>query len=211
MPHFALAAAVTATELHVGPPRRARTGPGAVGQQRAGASGGSSGGLASLATYDSDASPDSDARNRERPDVEGTSWPGDPAGIPPCSRQGSRRSGRSRNRPAAPGRRYTASPAVPNSSSDLSAAPQPTELLPSQAEPRWPWTLYSNLSISQDEGSSLEPPKDWKMGALGPWRHLHSSEPPPNGAPASYLSPGRHGRPPRVGKGLNRDGDLGEK
>ena len=60
-------------------------------------------------------------------------------------------------------------------------------------------------------GLGLGPSKNWKMGGLGHWRHLHSSEPPPNGAPASYLSPGWHDRSPRVGKGLDRDGDLGEK
>ena len=68
-----------------------------------------------------------------------------------------------------------------------------------------------DYKITQDDGVFPVLTKNWKMGGLGHWRHLHSSEPPPNGAPASYLWPGWHDRPPRVGKGLNKDGDLGEK
>ena len=78
-----------------------------------------------------------------------------------------------------------------------------------------PWpdhvTRCADYRIRQDDGVFLVLTKNWKMGGLGHWRHPHSSEPPPNGAPASYLSPGWHDRSPRVGKGLDRDGDLGEK
>ena len=91
---------------------------------------------------------------------------------------------------------------------------------------RFCWVPLHHTDIRQDDGSGLESTdykirqddgvfpvltKNWKMGGLGHWRHLHSSEPPPNGAPASYLSPGWHDRSPHVGKGLNKDGDLGEK
>ena len=69
----------------------------------------------------------------------------------------------------------------------------------------------ADFKIRQDDGSGLEPTQNWKMGGLGPWRHLHSSEPPPNGAPASYLSPGRHARPPYSRKRPDGDGDLVEK
>ena len=53
--------------------------------------------------------------------------------------------------------------------------------------------------------------KNWKIGILGPWRDFDSKWPAPNGAPASYLSPGWHDKLPQVGKGLNRDGYLGKK
>ena len=69
----------------------------------------------------------------------------------------------------------------------------------------------ADYKIRQDDGVFPVLTKNWKMGGLGHWRHLHSYEPPPNGAPASYLSPGWHDRSPHVGKGLNRDGDLVEK
>ena len=56
--------------------------------------------------------------------------------------------------------------------------------------------LYADCIISWDAGALPGPTKNWKIGGLGLWRHLDSFRPPPNGAPASYLSPGRHDRPP---------------
>ena len=92
---------------------------------------------------------------------------------------------------------------------------------PSRSMPRLASALPgSNLAHHTQSSDCLLRPGCWdltwtyqklEMGGLGHWRHLHSSEPPPNGAPASYLSPGWHDRSPRVGKGLDRDGDLGEK
>ena len=53
--------------------------------------------------------------------------------------------------------------------------------------------------------------KNWKIGILGPWRDFDSKWPAPNGAPASYLSPGWHDRPPHGGIAWDMDGDLSEK
>ena len=49
------------------------------------------------------------------------------------------------------------------------------------------------------------------MGGLGHWRHPYSSDPPLNGAPASYLSPGRQGRPPAKQKSPDRVWDFETK
>ena len=70
-------------------------------------------------------------------------------------------------------------------------------------------TTVACVFSRQDASALLVLTQNRKL--LGPWRHLDSFKSPPNGASASYLLPGRHDSSPHVRKGLNRDGDLGEK
>ena len=69
----------------------------------------------------------------------------------------------------------------------------------------------SDFNIRQDDGSGLEPLKNWKIRILGQMRGLPQLRPHKSGAPGPDLSIGRHGSLPAVGKGLNRHGDFAEQ